>query len=155
MEFIKDYLLSVTAAALICGIVVSLAGKSSISKLVKLLCGLFLAAAVIKPVIDVKLENIYSFTDNLAVNSELSVAAGEKMASDEMKRIIKEKSEAYILDKAKALGAEITVEIALKDYVPAGVTIIGDISPFVKSSLTASIAQELNIPPEEQIWKRY
>ena len=43
MESIRDYLLSVTAAALICGIISSLTGKSSnIPKVLKLLCGLFL-----------------------------------------------------------------------------------------------------------------
>ena len=71
-----------------------------------------------------------------------------------MKRIIKQKTETYILDKANALGAEITVQVVLEDYIPAGVTIMGDVSPFVKSNLSASITQELNIPPEEQIWKR-
>jgi hypothetical protein len=154
MDAIKDYLLTVTAAALVCGIVTGLAGKSSISKLLKLLCGLFLAATVIKPAVDVRIENIYDFTENLAADSEKAVSQGEYVASEEMKRIIKQKTETYILDKAKALGAEITVEVVLEDYIPASVTIMGNISPYAKSNLSAIIGQELDIPPEEQIWKR-
>ena len=155
MDAIKDYMISVTAAALICGIVSSLSGRnSSVSKLMKLLCGLFLATAVIKPLVDVRIDNIYNFADNLTVSGNLAVSKGENMASEEMKRIIKQKTETYILDKAKALGAEITVEVVLEDYVPASVTITGDISPFVKSHLSASITQELNILLEEQIWVR-
>lgn len=155
MDAIKGYLLSITAAALVCGIVISLTGKKgSISKLMKLLCGLFLAATVIKPVVDVRIENIYDFTENLSAQGEMAVAQGENVAAEEMKRIIKQKTETYILDKANALGAEITVQVVLEDYIPAGVTIMGDVSPFVKSNLSASITQELNIPPEEQIWKR-
>ena len=154
MEAIKDYLLAVIAAALVCGIVTGLAGKSSISKLLKLLCGLFLAATVIKPAVDVRIENIYDFTENLAADSEMAVSQGEYVASEEMKRIIKQKTETYILDKAKALGAEITVEVVLEDYIPASVTIMGNISPYAKSNLSAIIGQELDIPPEEQIWKR-
>ena len=155
IDTVKDYLLSIAAAALVCGIVNSIAGKTgSISQLLKLLCGLFLAATVIKPLVDIRVESILDFTKDLTLKGEMAVSQGEDMASEEMKRIIKEKTEAYILDKANALGAEITVEVALKDYIPAGVTIMGDISPFAKSSLSATIAQELDISPEEQIWIR-
>ena len=155
MDAIKDYLLSITAAALVCGIAISITGKNgSIPKIMKMLCGLFLAAAVIKPAVEVRIENIYDFTDNLTAKGELAVVQGENMAAEEMKRIIKQKTETYILDKANALGAEITVQVVLEDYIPARVTIMGDVSPFVKSNLSASITQELNIPPEEQIWKR-
>lgn len=153
MEGVRDYLLSVTAAALICGSVGCLAGKNGgISRLMKLLCGMFLAAAVIRPVVDVKIDDLSIFTDRLSVDAELAVARGEEMASDEMKRIIKEKSETYILDKAKLLGADITVEVILEDVIPAGVTLTGNISPFAKTSLAASIAQDLGIPLEEQVW---
>ena len=154
MDAIRSYLLSVTAAALVCGIVSSFAGKGNLSKICKLLCGIFLAAAVLKPVVDIKLGDIYAFTDTLTVSGDLAVSQGEKFAADEMNRIIKQKTEAYILDKAKTLGAEISVEVTLNDYVPVGVTVVGEVSPFVRSSLSTSIAQELNISPEEQIWKR-
>ena len=116
MFAIKDYLLSVTAAALVCGIVTSLAGKGSITKLLKLICGLFLTATVIKPAVDVRVENIYDFAENLNADSEMVVSQGEYVASEEMKRIIKQKTETYILDKAKALGAEI---IFKEDYIEA------------------------------------
>ena len=150
---IKDYLISVTAAALICGMINSLAGKSSISKLMKLLCGIFLASVVIRPVVDIKMGDILDFTDNLAVSSDIAVSAGEKMAAEEMEKIIKAKTEAYILDKAKNIGAEISAEISLNDLVPTGVTVVGNLSPYARSSLAAIITHELNIPPEAQIWK--
>lgn len=155
MDAIKEYLLSVTAAAVICGLVTALAGKSdSVSGLLKLLCGLFMCATVIKPAVDVKLDDVYNFTEQLAVNSDLAVSRGEEMATEEMKRIIKDRTETYILDKANALGAEVEVEITLEDVIPAGVTVTGDLSPFAKSSLAATITQDLGIPPEEQIWNR-
>lgn len=156
MEAIKGYLLSVTAAALVCGIVTTLGGKSSgISKLLKLLCGLFLAATVVKPLVDVKIGDIWDFAENLTVSSDAAVAMGENVAAEEMERIIKQKTQTYILDKAKALGADVTVEVSLEGYIPSSVTVKGDLSPYVKSNLSASIARELNIPPEEQVWIRY
>lgn len=155
MELIKEYLISVTAAALICGAISSLTSKNaSISKLMQLLCGLFLAITVIKPIVEVKLDNIDSFTDLLVVDGEIAASTGKEMAAEEMKRIIKERTEAYILDKAKSLGTEIEVEVILEDLTPAGAIITGSVSPFARSSLSTSISQDLGIPPEGQIWNR-
>ena len=75
------------------------------------------------------------------------------MAAEEMEKIIKAKTEAYILDKAKNIGAEISAEISLNDLVPTGITVVGNLSPYARSSLAAIITHELNIPPEAQIWK--
>ena len=155
MELIKEYLLSITAAALICGAISSLTSKNaSISKLMQLLCGLFLAITVIRPIVEVQLDNIDSFTELLVVDGEIAASPGKEMAAEEMKRIIKEKTEAYILDKAKSLGAEIEVEVTLEDFVPTGAIITGSVSPFARSSLITSISQDLGIPPEGQIWNR-
>ena len=155
MEPIKEYLISVTAAALICGAVSNLAGKNgTLSKLVNLLCGLFLAITVIKPVVEVNVDDIYSFTDQLSADREMAVDMGTEMATEEMKRIIKEKTEAYILDKANSLGTEIQVEIILDDLEPVGAILSGSVSPYVRSALGASISQDLGIPPEEQIGNR-
>lgn len=155
MEAIREYLLSVTAAALICGAVSCLAGKDgAISKLLKLLCGIFLAAAVIRPVVDLKIDDLSFFSNLLSADADQVVATGKEMASEEMNRIIKEKSEAYILDKAIALGAKVEVVIELNNSVPAGIAVKGDVSPFIKSKLSACITQDLGIPQEEQIWIR-
>ena len=153
MEAIKGYLLSVTATALICGIISSLTGKCISSKLLKLLSGLFLTAVVIKPVVEMKVNDIFVFSENIIVNGDLAVSQGERMAEEEMKRIIKDKCEAYILDKAKVLGAEIIVDVTLDGYVPVQVIIEGNVSPFIKSSIATTITEDMDIPLEEQIWK--
>lgn len=155
MDAIRDYLLSVTAAALICGAVSSLVGKKgSLSTLLKLLCGIFLAATVIKPAVDLRIEDLSHISNLLPMDAEQAVANGKEMAAKEMNRIIKEKAEAYILDKAMSLGAEVEVTIELENSVPAGITVKGDVSPFVKSKLSACITQDLGIVQEEQIWIR-
>lgn len=155
MEAIRDYLFSVTAAALICGAVNCITGKSSaISKLLKLLCGIFLAAAVIKPVVEMKIDDLSFFSDLLSVDADQVVATGKEKAADEMNRIIKEKTEAYILDKAMSLGVRVEVMIELENSVPTGITVKGDVSPSIKSRLSACIAQDLGISQEEQIWIR-
>ena len=155
MEAVKDYLLSITAAAVICGCVNSIvSGNSWISRLVKLLCGLFLVVTAIQPVIDIKVSDVYQFTEQLALDADQAVYDGEQIAVDEMKRIIKEKTETYILDKAKTLGTELNVEIVLDGVLPVGVILTGDVSPYAKGCLCETISQDLGIPLKEQIWNR-
>lgn len=155
MGAIRDYLLSVTAAALICGAVCSLAGKKgSVPALLKLLCGIFLAATVIKPAVDLRIDDFSLISNLLPVDADQVVENGKEMAAKEMNRIIKEKAEAYILDKAMSLGAEVEVMIELNDGVPVGITVKGDVSPFIKSKLSACITQDLGIEQEDQIWIR-
>jgi hypothetical protein len=153
MEAIKEYLVAITSAALICGLVNALAGgKSTTAKLLRLLCGLFMAATVMKPLVDIQITDIRSFVDQLTVDADLAVMNGEEIASNEMKRIIKEKTETYILDKAKTLGAELEVDVTLDGVIPTAVTLKGNISPFAKASLCETIARDLGIALEEQIW---
>lgn len=153
MEAIKEYLLSISAAAVVCGLVSALAGgKGATGKLLRLLCGLFMAATAIKPIVDIQIADIRNFADQLTVDADLAVSNGEEIASAEMKRIIKEKTETYILDKAKTLGAELKVEVTLDGMVPAAVTLTGNISPFAKVSLCETIMQDLGIALEAQAW---
>ena len=155
MEAVKDYLLSITAAAVICGCVNSIVSENSwISRLAKLLCGLFLVVTAIQPVIDIKVSDVYQFTEQLTLDADQAVSDGEQIAVDEMKRIIKEKTETYILDKAKTLGTELKVEIVLDGVLPVGVILTGDVSPYAKGCLCETISQELGLPLKEQIWNR-
>lgn len=154
MGVFKEYLLAITAAAVICGFVTALAGgKGATAKLLRLLCGLFMATTVIKPLVDIQIADIRYFADQLTVDADLAVQSGEEVATAEMKSIIKEKTETYILDKAKSFGAELEVEVALDGVVPTSVILSGNISPFAKVSLSETISQELGIVPEAQVWR--
>ena len=59
------------------------------------------------------------------------------------------------MDKAESLGAELTVEVTLSDdelMVPCAVKLSGAISPYAKKVLSDTIAKDLGIQVEEQIW---
>jgi hypothetical protein len=59
------------------------------------------------------------------------------------------------LDKATALGAEISVQVHLSgDALPApnGVTVEGAISPYGKTKLSGILEKDLGIPMEAQTW---
>ena len=74
---------------------------------------------------------------------------------DQTVSIIKEKTEAYILEKAESLGLDISVEINFGEadsMVPTEVRISGPVSPYAKDQLSKTISTDLGIPEERQIW---
>lgn len=156
MEGIREYLISVTAAALLCGILRSLTGeKGSTAGLMRLLCGIFLALTVIRPVKELTLKNFSLLPANLINDAQDVSNEGVDYARQAKARLIKERCEAYILDKARELGAEIRVDIAVSrdnDPVPVSCVITGDLSPYARNQLRTALEKDLGIPEEDQQW---
>ncbi|MBQ7415780.1 MAG: hypothetical protein IJW14_01925 [Oscillospiraceae bacterium] len=155
IDGIKGYLLSIFAAAIICAIVTRLMGdKGTHGTMAKLIAGLFLTFTVIRPVADVKID-LSGLTPDFSIAADQAAAAGESMTREAMAKVIKSKTEAYILDKAVALNAELKVEVTLsKDDIPipSAVRLSGKISPYAKAQLQAIITQDLGIEKERQLW---
>lgn len=156
MEHLRQYILAVVAAAILCGLVLTLTGKkSAIGAVAKLLCGLFLSLTLIAPLSGADLLDFASYENFWDYEAEFHAASGRERASDEIKSIITEQCQAYILDKAASLGADIQVKIQLSQDdppVPWEILVTGNISPYGKSVLKKAIANELGIPEERQIW---
>ena len=86
-------------------------------------------------------------------DAEDAAAMGENLARDSMADIIKEETEAYILDKAADLHENLRVEVAVgEDNLPAAVTISGGASPYARRQIQAMIANDLGISKENQKW---
>ena len=86
-------------------------------------------------------------------DAEDAAAMGENLARDSMADIIKEETEAYILDKAADLHAHLRVEVAVgEDNLPAAVTISGEAAPYARRQIQAMIANDLGISKENQKW---
>ena len=153
MEALRDYLISITSAALISGIVIGITKKSgSISSIVKLLAGLFMTVTVLHPLVDIRLSEAQFYWEQLSLDGDCTAAIGKTAAESEMKQIISDRSNAYILEKASELGADIQVEVLLKDLMPDAVKISGAVSPYAKQQLSKYITTNLGIPLEDQNW---
>lgn len=156
MEELGKYILSVTASAIIVGILSSVIdGKSASGALVKLVGGLCLTVAVIRPVVNFDFDALLAFSEDFSAEGEIAAAEGQDISRRAMADIIKSETEAYILDKAGTYRAELTAEVILSEDsvpVPVEVTIWGDISPYGKSQMQRIIESELNIPKENQVW---
>lgn len=156
MDTLRQYILSVTAAAILCGVLRDLIPeKGAAGQLLKLISGIFLAFAAISPVKELEIPNLQAYMDVFSAQGEVFSDQGKDLSADAMAGIIKDRSEAYILDKAGVLAAEISVEVELTDDplpAPAAVRIYGSVSPYARAALETMIETELGIPKEDQIW---
>ncbi len=156
MEGITAYLLRIIFAALVCGIVTGLLGnKDTLGRTVRLIAGVFMSLTLISPWTDLKMKDLTKYFDNVSFAADSNAAHGENLAREELEAIIKGQTRAYILDKAKSFGADLTVEVILNSSdipAPCGVRITGEISPYGKNRLRQIIAEDLAIALEDQVW---
>jgi hypothetical protein len=87
--------------------------------------------------------------------ADFYIAAGEELAFLEQERCIKTYCETYILEKAKALDAEITVEILLnEEQVPCFAEIQYGADSGIQYELQRILETDLGISKENQKWIR-
>lgn len=154
MESLREYIFSVTAAAVICAVLTHIsAGAGKSSGIIKLLSGLFLALTVIRPITDIQIDELTDYTLRIEEDAQQAINTGEDFAQESLATIIKQETQAYILDKASVLGAEIRIDVVLDDdAIPKEVYIQGAVSPYAKSKLQKIISEDIGIAKEYQIW---
>ena len=156
MQGIKEYLLGVIAAAILCAIVTQLVSKESLpGAAMKLICGVFMLLALVSPVTQIRIRPSHIFSD-LSLQADLITTAASESSRESIAQIIKEQTQAYILDKASSQGVSLSVSVALSDGEipkPIGVTLTGSVSPYTKKILSETIEKDLGIAAEAQIWK--
>lgn len=156
MSELRGYVLSVISVAVLAAIVKRFMGeKGTTAAIGKLMTGLVLTFAVISPVLDLNISDMSGFFDAYTIDAQQVVQEGVEISSDSFSKRIKEKTEAYILYKAKQYDAVLTVDVTLTtDAVPTpkSISIRGNISPYAKNALQNMIATDLGISKENQQW---
>ena len=150
------YLLQITAAGIFSSMINKLfVSKGTIGAAVRLLSGIFMILVVVSPLLDVRLDSVFDYLDDLKFEGATVATEGENNAKAAMADIITGQTQAYILDKAKTLGAELVVTVKVTDAlppVPCEVEILGDISPYARRDLSEYIQTQLGVGAEAQKW---
>ncbi len=155
MEALGQYGLRVICACLICAMVPLLFQEEVLKQPLKILCGLFLAIAILSPLTRLDPDRLLESILPTMADSEALVRQGQDMTADAIAERIQVETEAYILDKAAVLGADISVHVGLSsDSTPAPetVTISGHISTEGKQYLEVMLEEDLGISKEDQRW---
>lgn len=156
MTFFEGYLIRLTAAAILAAVVRKLAPAGAAGKAAKLGAGLLVLLTAFGPVAEI---DMVAAAENIARQGfydPLSTGELESTANTLLSGLISQEAEAYILDKAQALGLEVTVTVETKVEgrypVPWRVTLRGSPTQGQKAALTGAIGEELGIPEERQEW---
>ena len=103
MKALSAYILSVTAAAILLGILQSLTDKkTSISALIRLIGGVFLAFTVIAPITDIEFDLLFDIPLSFTQDGTSITIQGYNESQQQLRNSIKQQCEAYILDKTMA-----------------------------------------------------
>ena len=152
MKELGAWVVMMSCAALICGILPSLLKSSGLKSIVKLVCGVFLTVTALTAIASLELPEldfeVFSYLDE----GQSIADQGQEQAMNEKTVFIKEGLEAYILDKADALGETINADVILKDGIPESVILQGSISGDSRARLEEVIAKDIGIPKEKQQW---
>lgn len=152
----REYIYTVIIAAIFVSVLQSiLPGKGATSAIIHLIAGIFLLTVVISPLIKIRINRMLDYISCIETDASSIVSSAQNSTLDEIDKVIIQKAEAYILDKANNLGVNIAVEISLKSdgsSIPERIKIIGPVSPQVKKQLSALITNDLGISGEMQTW---
>lgn len=155
MDNIRQYILSVITAALICGIVNAwITGKGTYTAAIKIVCGLFLTVTIISPLAKIEISDPELYFNRLSEEAEAASAAGTLWNTETKAAFMKDNLEKLVLEKSMSMNLKITTDITVDDtsMLPTEITISGTISPYAKRVLSQFIQDNLGIPEEDQNW---
>ena len=150
---IKQWLLGIVLTSLAGGLARQLAPQGKEQAMVRLVSGLLLALAILRPLAGSGWDGLELAAGGFSLSTQAQAELYRKNQQEALSAIIAEKTEAYILDKADRLGLRCTVEVAVAAGtggipLPDTVTVRGGYS----AALAACIEEEVGVPPEKQIW---
>lgn len=156
MAEIREYLIGVTAAAILCGIVTTMSGeKGFLGSAMRLLTGLLMTLALVSPWVSIPLEDLFGWTDSIQSDAGAIVQQGQSVGEETYRQVIKQRLEAYIQDEAQALGLDLAVTVSLAEDgmpIPVSAELVGSVSPYLRQRMTLFLTNELGIEREDQIW---
>ena len=149
---LKSYLIRIVATAILCGIIKSLCETSKLSAMVRMSLSIVMAIAVLRPILNIDINDFSLEVQGIAGDAEAIISEGTETAQDALADLVSQQTANFLKSKALQLGADVEVQVHVRDGVPVGATMTGDILPYIKSQLSAWMAAEIGIEREAQNW---
>ena len=157
MNGIRDYLLAVSAAALLLSLVLSVLPKGSVKKAANFTGSLLLLLVVITPLAKLEISDLARSIAQINMEVEQMQSGVQIQNREIMAQIIKTECETYILDKAAQMSIHVSAEVTVSevgDYpYPVSVVLQGNVTQEDKTWMEHIIEQDLGIPAEKQEWQ--
>ena len=159
IEFLRNWLLGITAAAIVLALADGLMPEGSVKRIGKIAGGLFLMLAILRPMLSVDYEILAGSMADYRYQVQ-QYSASVEIENERLKKIIiEDRTGAYIRDKAVELGIDcsVTVECQMNEedqYYPSSVILRGEMTQGQMQELTRVIESEIAIPAERQRFER-
>lgn len=155
MEIIREWILAVTVYAILIALADSLMPSGAVKKIGKITGGLILMLGILQPMVTMDIESLYRSVNELEGGTASNGAALQAESQALWKSFIEEQLNAYVLDKAKELGADVSVSVQCgsgEDHAlcPESVTVMGTLTEKQRSSMTKFLENDLGIQAEKQ-----
>jgi hypothetical protein len=158
--FIKNWIVGVTAAAMIAAIVQSLAPEGPVRKTLRLAFGVLMILAVLRPVKELNLEDFSFYRTQYDEGLSQYTEKMNEVSKSFTRSIIEEKTGSYILEKADELQIPCEVSVKLKTNREGGypypfsveLTVSGYPEEEKKEALSRFIESQCAIPKDRQKW---
>lgn len=152
MQQLGQYVVSLTCAAMISGILLCLIPEGTARCILRMVCGVFLAATALSPLSKVPLPDFSGMERYLAEGESYS-AMGQQLAQEDRNARIKSEMESYILDKAAAAGFTISAEVFVNAAgETVSVRLSGKLEERSRESLEQILSHDPGIPKEDLHW---
>lgn len=152
---LKTYLSSIIICSLCCSIVSQILTTTRKKALMHLISGVILSITILRPLSQIHLDLMLDVPGLDSYSADRYIADGEMAALELQKKSIQNACEAYILDKADAIGGQIDIRISLNDHqIPVFAEVTCEADPEVQIQLEKILMRDLGIPKENQIWNQ-
>ena len=152
MGALREWLTSVVAVTLLLSVVQTLLPEGSVRKAASFTGGLVLLLALLRPALGADLGRIRLDTGAYAQALEESREALSAAGEDQLAAGIAERTQAYISDKADALGLRVTVRVETRTEGGVPLPWAAEITGPWSGELAAYMEEALGIPRERQVW---
>ena len=155
-EWIRNWILSMTGTSLICAAALRLTPEGRVKSVLRMLCAVAMAAALFSPLVGSG--QLPDYAPELAryrAAAEALTGEGTALRQELDREIIEEHMEAYILDKARTLGAPVSaVKVHLRwstegFWLPESADLTGTYS----ETLSRVLESELGSARRTQNWR--
>lgn len=153
IDTIRTWLLSIVVTSLAVSLAETLVTVGTLRRVLSMTGGLILLLVVLQPLLRVDLKNLKLDLSQYQESVEQRRTELEKADDEQLAKLIAEKTESYISDKAKQLGLTCTARVTTKtgeNGVPYPASATLSCAP--SAELSAYLEQELGIPKERQSW---
>ena len=152
----KQYFLGIAAAAMAVSILAALLRKGLLRQVFLMAGGIFLTLQVLSPLSRGELSQFGQYLAGLEIRKDAITSGIEVENQEILAQIIREKTEAYIWDKAASLGASVEVEVEVRQGsqypYPWSCKVSGMLTPEQQRQLSDDLALSLAIPEERQVY---